>query len=60
MVRRRRAAQHNGGNMKTLFAAVLLAVTFAGFGAANAVVATQNAPMTTIATIQLLMTNSFG
>src|SRR3981189_3707951 len=36
MVRRRRAAQHNGGNMKTLFAAVLLAVTFAGFGAANA------------------------
>jgi hypothetical protein len=36
MVRRRLAAQHNGGNMKTLFAAVLLAVTFAGFGAANA------------------------
>jgi hypothetical protein len=26
----------NGGNMKTLFAAVLLAATLAGFGAANA------------------------
>jgi len=36
MVRRRGAAQHNGGNMKTLFAAVLLASTVASFGAANA------------------------
>jgi hypothetical protein len=36
MVLRRVAAQQNGGNMKTLFAAVLLAGTLASFGAANA------------------------
>jgi hypothetical protein len=36
MARCRRAAQHNGVNMKTLFAAVLLAGTLAGFGAAEA------------------------
>jgi hypothetical protein len=36
MVRRRDAAQQNGGNMKILFASVLLAATVAGFGAASA------------------------
>jgi hypothetical protein len=36
MVRRRDAAQSQGGNMKTLFAAVLLASTVVSFGAANA------------------------
>jgi hypothetical protein len=36
MVRRRNAAQSQGGNMKTLFAAVLLASTVVSFGAANA------------------------
>jgi hypothetical protein len=33
---RRVAAQQNGGNMKTLFAAVLVAGTIAGFSAADA------------------------
>jgi hypothetical protein len=33
---RRRIAQQNGGNMKTLFAAVLVAGTIAGFSAADA------------------------
>src|SRR5258708_25096295 len=32
----RGGAQQNGGNMKTLFAAVLVAGTLAGFSAANA------------------------
>src|ERR1700704_3542587 len=36
MVRCPGAAQQNGGNMKTLFAAVLVAGTLAGFGAADA------------------------